>query len=112
MTRDQWIAAEVERLLGAGAERGTCVDCPRDDAESAHPALCQYRSRPDHWARVAPEALAEALRRALWAGSNDRPRCHAERDGECNWEHCPQARDGEPKKTGRHCPLDTRDDDE
>ena len=32
--------------------------------------------------------------------------CHAAKDGECNWEHCPQLRDGEPKKTGRHCPLD------
>lgn len=35
--------------------------------------------------------------------------CHAGRDGECSWEHCIQKRDGEPKRTGRHCPLDQYD---
>lgn len=37
--------------------------------------------------------------------------CHGARDGECSWELCPQNRDGEPAKTGRHCPLDVPDDD-
>ncbi len=32
--------------------------------------------------------------------------CHADRDGECIWDACPQIRDGEPAKTRRHCPLD------
>lgn len=32
--------------------------------------------------------------------------CHAGRDGDCNWQHCPQNRDGEPELTGRHCPID------
>jgi hypothetical protein len=32
--------------------------------------------------------------------------CHAAKDGECFWEHCPQLRDGEPSATGRHCPRD------
>lgn len=32
--------------------------------------------------------------------------CHAARDGECFWEHCPQLLDGEPIKSGRHCPID------
>lgn len=27
-------------------------------------------------------------------------------DGECFWEGCPQIHDGEPAKSGRHCPLD------
>lgn len=41
----------------------------------------------------------------------ERPvRCHAARDGECQWELCPQLRDGEPTKTGRHCPLDGEDE--
>lgn len=31
--------------------------------------------------------------------------CVAGRDGECNHGLCPQNRDGEPGKTGRHCPL-------
>jgi len=33
-------------------------------------------------------------------------KCHADRDGDCYWKDCPQIRDGEPDKTGRHCPLD------
>jgi hypothetical protein len=32
--------------------------------------------------------------------------CHAGKDGECNWDECPQLRDKEPRATGRHCPLD------
>jgi hypothetical protein len=38
--------------------------------------------------------------------------CHAGRDGECNWDRCPQNRDNEPAKSGRHCPLDQGDDEE
>lgn len=38
-------------------------------------------------------------------------RCHAARDGECSWGACPQLRDGEPKATGRHCPIDRDDED-
>ena len=33
-------------------------------------------------------------------------KCHSAMDGECFWRRCPQNRDGEPKKTGRHCPLE------
>lgn len=33
--------------------------------------------------------------------------CRADRDGECYHKNCPQIRDGEPEKSGRHCPLDT-----
>jgi hypothetical protein len=33
--------------------------------------------------------------------------CHADSDGDCDWKNCPQLRDGEPRKSGRHCPLDT-----
>ena len=32
--------------------------------------------------------------------------CYADRDGDCSWKDCPQLKDGEPMKTGRHCPLD------
>lgn len=36
--------------------------------------------------------------------------CAAHRDGECSHPNCPQIRDGEPRKSGRHCPLDTGED--
>lgn len=39
-------------------------------------------------------------------------RCHAGSDGECNWKSCPQLRDDEPGRSGRHCPLDNREDPE
>ena len=38
--------------------------------------------------------------------------CHADRDGDCDWRHCPQLRDNEPAETGRHCPLDDEEDDQ
>ena len=38
-------------------------------------------------------------------------RCAAGRDGECGHAQCPQLRDGEPRATGRHCPLDTAGDE-
>lgn len=38
--------------------------------------------------------------------------CAANRDGECFHSQCPQLRDGEPMKSGRHCPLDTQEDEE
>jgi hypothetical protein len=38
--------------------------------------------------------------------------CHADKDGDCSWEDCPQIQDDEPKKSGRHCPLDNIADDD
>lgn len=38
--------------------------------------------------------------------------CMAGRDGECCDPRCPQLRDNEPEATGRHCPLDTDEEDE
>lgn len=37
-------------------------------------------------------------------------RCRAGSDGECFWKECPQEREGEPAASGRHCPLDVRDE--
>jgi hypothetical protein len=36
-------------------------------------------------------------------------RCHADGDDYCDWKSCPQLRDGEPAKSGRHCPIDAKD---
>lgn len=35
-----------------------------------------------------------------------RKHCGADRDGECSALNCPQIQDGEPEKSGRHCPVD------
>jgi len=39
-------------------------------------------------------------------------RCAAHSDGDCVHKQCPQLRDGEPTKSGRHCPLDNWKDEE
>jgi hypothetical protein len=41
-------------------------------------------------------------------GAKPKPltRCAAARDGDCTHAQCPQLRDGEPRATGRHCPID------
>lgn len=33
-------------------------------------------------------------------------RCQADDDDHCVHKDCPQIRDGEPERSGRHCPLD------
>lgn len=38
--------------------------------------------------------------------------CASDDDGDCIHAECPQLRDGEPKRSGRHCPLDHRTRDE
>lgn len=53
----------------------------------------------------ASNPLAEFLERRA-AGE----RCHGARDGDCFDTRCPQLRDGEPAKSGRHCPLDATED--
>lgn len=32
--------------------------------------------------------------------------CRSDDDGYCTWRRCPQRRDGEPAKSGRHCPRE------
>ena len=53
--------------------------------------------------------IAKIVKKAFYKTyipANEAHHCHAGCDGECTWEHCPQIRDGEPEKSGRHCPLD------
>ncbi len=48
------------------------------------------------------KAEVEALSKA----AETKTACQASRgDGECNWHHCPQNRDKEPRASGRSCPL-------
>lgn len=63
------------------------------------------------WSRPTP-AESEFMRVGFGFDNehDEPPGCQASRgDGECVWEGCPQLRDGEPERTGRHCPLDSRD---
>jgi hypothetical protein len=63
---------------------------------------------------VHPSEIALVEQAAAKAASHDtRPltRCASARDGECVNLQCPQLRDGEPGKSGRHCPLDNWNED-
>jgi hypothetical protein len=59
----------------------------------------------DALARVAAERTEEAVPEVIQADVMET--CHSQADGDCAWQGCPQNKDDEPMKTGRHCPLDT-----
>ena len=75
---------------------------------------------PDNTTRIADAAKVELRGKNLACWCKPGTPCHADVlleianncqsdcDGHCEWSHCPQLRDGEPDKTGRHCPLDHR----
>jgi hypothetical protein len=62
------------------------------------------RLQPDQSADI--DDVFERTSHRPWLSRNT---CHADGDGHCTWEECPQLRDSEPAKSGRHCPLDTFD---
>jgi hypothetical protein len=74
------------------------------------PAGAVYVGRRSKWGNpYHPEdhaGLTNVIRLGLAGG------CRAGRDGDCTWAGCPQALDGEPMRSGRHCPLDKGAGDE
>jgi hypothetical protein len=67
---------------------------------------------PSNTPRIAKQlrAAREEARKASGYSCVGRPEtdgviCRAAVDGECVWKGCPQLRDGEPRRTGRSCPL-------
>jgi hypothetical protein len=56
-------------------------------------------------------AVDEKRKEAVqWIARQPLTHCAAAMDGDCSHAQCPQRRDGEPDKTGRHCPLDCHDE--
>lgn len=68
-------------------------------------ALRSHSWGDEKCAHMLPHAFAR-LKEVMSSRDPLHLHCHAGLDGECNWEDCPQNKDGEPKATGRHCPLD------
>lgn len=82
----------VERLQGRRAWMdGKPQLSPEDDDGTAECA--QWMLGWDEMQKVADEFVSGAT-------------CQGSRDGDCDWENCPNNRDGEAHATGRHCPLD------
>lgn len=86
----------------------TVSDCrvPRDRMLVLPPGA------PRPWEAMAHQCTADAPCDARRRSGPPVDRCHGASDGECFWERCPQLRDGEPHATGRHCPLDVRDEED
>lgn len=94
------IAALRKKISGKSAARKRAILATADAA----------------WKRNERDAKAKAKPR-LVASKPKPPRmpngsCHANSEGDCDWRRCPQIRDGEPEKTGRHCPRDIHDEDD
>ena len=89
--------AQVLRLMSDAMKRHreTCIT----DMGASRQSLVGFL-RDEAARREAQE------RRDFYTDDDDRTACRAAKDGECHWASCPQERDGEPKKSGRHCPLD------
>jgi hypothetical protein len=88
---------------GAGVPLvNTCPVC-RPYAKKGYQELSDGRTVPCYACNRA-EFVKQAVAERGEVGSA--PHCHADSDGECTWDGCPQLRDGEPKKSGRHCPYD------
>lgn len=66
------------------------------NSKVAYDKVCAAMSAPN-----APEGKPQPL-----------TLCATGRDGECGHAQCPQLRDGEPHKSGRHCPLDNNIEEE
>lgn len=72
----------------------------------------EYRERAVAFRAVVKRVKAlpvVAFDRHAWLGTRG---CHADDDGDCEWRECPQLRDGEPAKSGRHCPYDRSGENE
>lgn len=103
--------ADVEHLKGSGVMTEGQVrfreDAARREAKLAEDVnavradLSGVEAQKAVMAPTTPET-SETPATPQETGGN----CHADRDGDCSHKDCPQNRDGEPQKTGRHCPLD------
>lgn len=103
----------------------TCLICPNCGSANDRlpPAMQEAITDGDKFTCVAcdaplvvqirvPESDVEQRDEAERAGARQWLGCHSDHDGECSWASCPQLRDGEPVKSGRHCPLDIGMQDE
>lgn len=120
---------ELAAHQGGGKYRKAILECvDRLRALFASPVTDEYRSKYEAMVARAERVIggyngqsAEEAAHFILHGESAKPEakpkyfvgdyrngteCRASRDGDCYWEECPQNRDGEPVKSGRHCPLD------
>lgn len=96
------------------AETSAYGECRGKDLDALMTAGLAGIVRPatdENYSRVA---ITPAGRHALKEPTNTTvaETCHADRDGDCHSPNCPQLRDGEPARSGRHCSLDIPEADD
>jgi hypothetical protein len=72
------------------------------------------REQTEYWHQMAilyADERTEAQANVRAQSIDGKESCHAGRDGDCIWASCPQLRDGEPLRYGRHCPLSMEEQD-
>ena len=79
----------------------------KSNGKKAELARVATPSGSSHFSENVSKSRAEKSHHSVRFQGNSEPmsHCHAARDGDCIWEHCPQSRDNEPKTSGRSCPL-------
>ena len=97
------VRAAIERL-----KQGKPMEATSELMQSPVPPIVQTSLFKMN---LAPNDLLNTKRTAFGQPVRAHEHCHAQRDGDCDWADCPQERDKEPTRTGRHCPLDTGDED-
>lgn len=103
--------AEIDRLEAQVKAQAEEVKRLRDAAETVALELDHAITMDLSDSRRRMQSAITCLRRALsqpevaTACVETLERCAAGMDGDCSDARCPQARDGEPGKSGRSCPL-------
>lgn len=109
------LAAPTRMAGAAQGERKPISDEQIDAIAAKHVEDIGWYSfeRNDFFACVRAIEAAHGIGTPSTASDEGMPtRCQADRDGDCTHKSCHQLRDGEPRRSGRHCPLDRSEDDD
>jgi hypothetical protein len=95
---------------GAGRKPSVTIEAEPEPAQADGPPEAEREG--SNARSTAPQQApppADPPKARLDLGRRMMTRCQADDDGDCDWNECPQRRDGEPQLSGRHCPFDNAD---
>jgi hypothetical protein len=93
------LSAEIARI--EDADRRVAEAPKHSETTDMLLGVIKNTCRPEVYDKALKSLAEDYEREGL---GNAAAGCYAAKDGECSWADCPQNRDGEPAKTGRHCP--------
>lgn len=111
-----YVDAEPSHFANHVSEAGSQLSVEKIDEEIRRLGeIARYSAEIQKLRRIlanVPAKVAFKAKEDAGFGKHELTDCAEGQDGECNHEMCPQIRDDEPKKTGRHCPLPNFTDDD